>query len=235
MRALEGRACFRCPPSVSVPVTGLLLLAACGTSGSGPRAQSFEWPESVAAFGDGYPTAGDDCRRLGESAATSNFLDHTKVLVGCPDMATASHLAGEVVGEIDGVVLVSIPIESSGGGTGSTAPLIEEMPDPPDPATGYNATAPIQCGFNNLPPDQTCDAGVKRRWGEEGISLIEVAKPDGMKRAIYVRGLQPFGADSAESDGSAGWSFETTRQGDQVTVRYGPETYVIFDAFVEGG
>ena len=235
MRDMVGRASLGCPPAVRVAMAGLLLLPACTANESEPNAQSFDWPESVAAFGNGYPTAGDTCRRLGENAATSSFLDHTKVLVGCPDTAAASDLGGEIVGEIDGVVLVSLPIESRGDGAATTGPLIEEMPDPPDPVTGYNATAPIRCGFDNLPPEQTCDAGVKRRWGEEGINLIEVAKPDGMKRAIYVRGLEPFGADSAESDGSAGWKFETTRQGDEVTVRYGPETYVIFDAFVEGG
>ena len=235
MRDMGRRLCLGYPSAVSVAVTGSFLLIACGGTESEPQVQSFDWPESVAAFGEGYPRAGDVCRRLGESAATSNFLDHTKVLVGCPDMAAASTISGEIVGEIDGVVLVSLPIDGPGSGATSTDPLIEEMPDPPDPVTGYNATAPIRCGFNNLPPDQTCDAGVKRRWGEEGINLIEVAKPDGMKRAIYVRGLEPFGADSAQSDGSAGWNFEITRQGDRVTVRYGPETYVIFDAFVEGG
>ena len=235
MRAMGRRPNPGCSPCVSAAIIGSFLLAACGGTESESQVPSFDWPESVAAFGEGYPAAGDVCRRLGESAATASFLDHTTVLVGCPDMAAASTTPGEIIGEVDGIVLVSVPIDGPGAGATSADLLIEETPDPPDPVTGYNATAPIRCGFDNLPPDQTCDAGVKRRWGEERINLIEVTKPDGMKRAIYVRGLEPFAADSAQSDGSAGWSFETTRQGDQVTVRYGPETYIIFDAFVEGG
>jgi len=45
----------------------------------------------------------------------------------------------------------------------------------------------------------------------------------------------PYGSDSAQSDGSAGWTFNFTRSGDRVTINFGPETYVIVDAFVEGG
>ena len=101
--------------------------------------------------------------------------------------------------------------------------------------TEYNATSMIHCGFEGADPTETCDAGVIRQWGEDGTTLVEVTKPDGMKRAIFVRGTEPYGADSAEADGSAGWDFKTTRDGDRVTISYGPETYVIVDAFVEGG
>lgn len=40
---------------------------------------------------------------------------------------------------------------------------------------------------------------------------------------------------SAQSDGSAGWDFAFTRDGDMVTIKFGPETYVIVDALVVGG
>lgn len=103
------------------------------------------------------------------------------------------------------------------------------------PGTEYNATAPIPCGFGGKAPDLQCDAGVKRNWGEDGTTLVEVQKPDGFKRAIFYKGTEPYGADSAQADGSAGWEFKATRDGDQVTINFGPETYVIFDAFVEGG
>ncbi|WP_394730599.1 hypothetical protein [Altererythrobacter sp. GH1-8] len=103
------------------------------------------------------------------------------------------------------------------------------------PGTQYNATAQIPCGFAGEDPTQNCDAGVIRNWGEDGTTLVEVQKPDGSKRAIFVQGTTPIGADSAEADGSAGWDFKTTRDGDRVTVNFGPESYIIVDAFVEGG
>ena len=103
------------------------------------------------------------------------------------------------------------------------------------PFSDDKATAEIACGFNGNAPDQTCPAGVKRQWGEDGTTLVEVAKPDGFKRAIFFRGTTPYGADSAQADGSAGWDFESRREGDRVTVKFGPETYVIVDALVEGG
>ena len=103
------------------------------------------------------------------------------------------------------------------------------------PGTEYSATTIMDCGFDNKPPTQSCNAGVKRNWGEDGTALVEVFKPDGSKRAIFVRGTEPYGADSAQADGSAGWEFNTTRDGDRVTVKFGPETYVIVDALITGG
>lgn len=114
-------------------------------------------------------------------------------------------------------------------------------PPPPDDGdatvagTDYNATTILDCGFDGAAPTQSCDAGIKRNWGEDGSHLVEVTKPDGFKRAIFFEGTTPVGADSAQADGSAGWDFSTSREGDRVTVSYGPETYVIVDAMIEGG
>ena len=102
--------------------------------------------------------------------------------------------------------------------------------------TQYNATTILDCGFDSGPPTESCNAGVIRNWcGEAGSALVEIQKPDGFKRAIFFNGTEPFGADSAEADGSAGWDFETSREGDRVTIQFGPESYVIVDALIEGG
>jgi hypothetical protein len=72
-------------------------------------AAATEWPSSLHVFGDGFPNPGDPCRRVGESAATADFLDHTAALVGCHAEADAAKLGGRVVATVDGITLVSVP------------------------------------------------------------------------------------------------------------------------------
>ena len=103
------------------------------------------------------------------------------------------------------------------------------------PGTEYHATALIDCSFDGQEVADGCTAGVNRNWGEEGANLVEVQKPDGMKRAIFYDGTTPTGADSAEADGSAGWEFKVSRDVDMVTIDFGPERYVIPDALITGG
>lgn len=91
-----------------------------------PASEPFAWPAALAPFGDGYPSAGDACRRLGESPATSAYLDHMATLVGCPggaDSAAARAILrdrhGHVVGEVEGVTLISVPIAGTIGDAAS--------------------------------------------------------------------------------------------------------------------
>ena len=104
------------------------------------------------------------------------------------------------------------------------------------PGTEFNATASIPCAFDGAAVEGGCQAGVKRGWADDGGAMVEVTKPDGRTRAIFYNPAgAPFSADSAESDGSAGWDFKVTRQGDTNVIDYGPEHYEIPDAFATGG
>ena len=115
---------------IAIIVLGAASLAACGKAPStapaataaadtsepeAPPAIATVWPSSLNVFGDGFPNAGDPCRRIGESTATADFLDDSAILVGCPGDTTAAPAAaiiaagGKAVGSVDGVTLISVP------------------------------------------------------------------------------------------------------------------------------
>ena len=102
--------------------------------------------------------------------------------------------------------------------------------------TDYQATASVVCIINGAVIEGGCMAGVKRGWTDDGGALVEITKPDGSKRAIFTDAIgNPMGADSAEADGSAGWTMVITRAGTTNVVDFGPEHYELPDAFVLGG
>ncbi|WP_379920957.1 hypothetical protein [Erythrobacter sp. R86502] len=214
----------------------IALLTACnqappaGDDAAGAEtAGAFQWPASLNVVGDGYPGAGAPCRRIGETAATVDFLDDSAALVGCPTPEEAEKLGGKVLTLIDGVTLVSVSNDRaamSGEGDGQGDALVA--------GTSYNATAQISCAGYKGAGAGMCNAGVMR-GGDTGTT-VEVMLPDGTKRAIF---FNPGGSflsfSTAEADGTAAMKISSQKKGDITIARIGTETYEIPDAFLTGG
>jgi hypothetical protein len=190
-------------------------------------AATFTWPSGLIVMGDGYPNSGDACRRLGESAATLEWLDDSATLAGCPTVDTASSLGGTIVGEVEGVVLVSVPGRSASvrDGDGHGDAVVEGTP--------YHATARIRCEGYLGAASGWCDAGVVR--SSETGPYVEVSLPDGRKRTIFFNADGSFlSFSTAEADGTAALPIESHRNGDITIATLGAEKYEIPDVFVLG-
>lgn len=109
-----------------------LALSGCGGSDTTPTAAeptaaataaatAATFPASLKTIGDGYPTAGAPCRRVGESEATSDLLDDSADLVACPTRTDAQALNGKVVGLVDDFTLVSVPTGKANAGLTTSA------------------------------------------------------------------------------------------------------------------
>lgn len=81
-----------------------------------PATTVIVWPAGFVVIGDGYPKAGDPCRRLGESSLTVDYLDDSAILVGCAGAdgdeaakAVTKTTGGQLLGRVNGVALLTIP------------------------------------------------------------------------------------------------------------------------------
>jgi hypothetical protein len=199
-------------------------LSAMAADGSTP----FAWPASLAPFGDGYPAAGDVCRRLGESAATSEYLDHTATLVGCPGardstsaQAIVQGLQGRVVGETDGVTLISVPNEGhlAGGTTSASAPA--------------HSTGTLRCTRVAGQRMRLCRFEVTRR--DDHSAVLVVYLPAGGTRAIF------FGPDGSvagiarkATDRPVHGNATIRRRATTDLISVGHERYEVRDELIEG-
>jgi hypothetical protein len=220
-------------------VTGSVLLAGCtspvpstdnaaSSAWAGATAAQVAWPASLNVIGDGFPAAGAACRKIGESAATVNFLDDSATLVGCPTEADAAKLGGKIVSTVDGITLVSVPAAAAATGDG------DGKGDAKVAGTDYNATAEIKCaGYRKHPPG-SCPAGVKRNT-EGGMTLVDITWPGGDSRALFFdKAGKLVTANTSQADGSAAFQPKGVKQGDMTIVTIGPERYEIPDVFLMG-
>lgn len=94
-----------------------VIIAALTVAACAPAPTTPPLPEtSLPFFGAGYRAEGDQCRSLGESADTVEYLDHTADLVGCPeDMENLGVFVSDTgaieMARQDGYVLYSVPNE----------------------------------------------------------------------------------------------------------------------------
>lgn len=215
------------PAALLLGSAAALSLAACSqpeqtsstppVSATPPAAAPFAWPATLRVVGDGYPAAGAPCRRIGETAATIDYLDDSADLVGCPasDQAAIAALGGTSVGQVDGVALISVP---------RRAPQVTEAADARVPGTTFNAVASIGCRGPGLPSSGQCQAGVVRR--ADRSADVTLMLEDGKGRTLS------FDAQGQTRDPSA----RSTMTGeDTVTVMIGQERYDVPTAFLWGG
>lgn len=96
-----------------IALSSLILLSACATA---PATMRPAVPEGTKVMSEGYPYPDGPCRLLGETFATSELLDDAADLLGCPSDAMTDRRVtsvGRVVGQFEGVVLVSVPKAAS--------------------------------------------------------------------------------------------------------------------------
>ncbi|WP_233804755.1 hypothetical protein [Paraburkholderia sp. HP33-1] len=231
------RPATRCFASMLHATMTAIAFGAGGASASAQAAgteKQFEWPASFVVLGNGYPHAGDACRRLGESAATVNYLDHMAMLVGCPGSSDSAAVRAivtherhaRVVGAADGVTLISISTE--GGLAGSQKSHTPEKQSP------ISASGTLPCERGNGQTRTMCKFGVVHH--SDRSTTVVVYWPDGATRAIF------FGV-SGRVIGTAASASDRPMPGDTITrknaginlISVGTERYEIEDSVLSGG
>ena len=215
-------------------ISTVAALALSGCQGSAEKSEApadatvqSAWPASLTVVGDGFPKTGDACRIIGESAATSNYLDDSATLAGCLSADDAAKLGGKVVATVDGVTLVSVPAGAAKSGDG------DGQGDAKVAGTNYNATAQIRCSGYKGAAAGMCDAGVVRNT--ETGTYVDITLPDDAKRTIFFNkdgSFLSFG--TAEADGTSKMKAASKREGDTTIATLGTERYEIPDVFVQG-
>lgn len=203
----------------------LLLLAACNPQQEAKapaHATAADWPASLPVTETGFAAPSSPCRVVGESGATSNYLDDSATLVGCRNAADVEPLGGKIVATVDGVTLVSVPR------------IHADASDAKDPVTGFHATTEIACSGYLKFPAGNCPAGVIRS-NRQGVTVVTINWPEGMERNLYFNAEgKVSGADTSQADGSASHNVIGKRQEDNTIVSIGPERYEIPDVLVQG-
>ncbi|NIF53458.1 hypothetical protein F3J19_15350 [Burkholderia sp. Ax-1724] len=199
------------------------------------NAKHFAWPASFVVLGDGYPHAGDVCRRLGESSATANYLDHTAMLVGCPGLrnsadvhAILDHRRARVVGETDGVTLISIATEGGPAADDRSWPA-----QTPDKDMYFSTTGTLPCERGGGKTKTMCKYGVVRH-GNHSASVV-IYWPDGNTRVILFNAHgRVLGAAMKAGDRPMPGNTLTRNNAGINLISIGDERYEIEDAVLSG-
>jgi hypothetical protein len=201
--------------------TAALALAACGGGASEEASDSeaeadvetasveVAFPDSVAAFGDGYPNSGDPCRRLGEGSATVDWLDDSATLVGCPTPEAAAALGGNLVGQVEGITVLSIPTGDANEG------MPGEMPVMSSPvATPAAPAKPAADPGSRAALEAKCKAAVESTTGAKVARTISGSfSQAGTLFQFEVAGAQAPWQCIGYSDGSTGGVMYTGDEG----------------------
>jgi hypothetical protein len=222
-----------------VPIIGALALSACGqpaTKGAKNGAATDAEPAVMATipaallpYGDGYPRTGDPCRKLGESDPVRDWLDDSTILVGCPTASAAAALNGKQVGTVDGISIVSLARAIEPASADST------IRDNMAPGTRFDATTEIVCSFDGGKTMLRCQSGVVRAKPGEQFAYVTVIMAKRAERVLTFKNGEPVSADGNQADGSAGYEFKGSRDGEIFKVEFGPERYEIPDGLLFGG
>ncbi|MFT4064459.1 hypothetical protein [Paraburkholderia sp.] len=227
---------FRSLRSTASSTAFIAIVVNCGSTfaNAAVAVEHFAWPSSFVVLGNGYPHAGDACRRLGESAATANYLDHMAMLVGCPGpgnsaaaRAILDHRRARVVGEADGVTLISISTESGPppGYHGNHAPI---------KPTSFSTTGTLPCERGNGQTKTMCRFGIVRH-GDRSATVV-ISWPDGRTRAIFFGANdRVIGTGAKADDRPMPGNTLTQKSAGANLISIGDERYEVVDTVLSGG